>query len=88
MTGLTATFTPGTELRCAVCEFRLGDLTCPSCLIAIEMADDGERMSPACCPMLDDVGKFGGVNYKDPCPICGATGGGCPTCLAELRCDS
>lgn len=78
MTGLTATFTPGSELRCAACEFRLGDLTSPSCLIAIEMADDGERMTSACCPEMHE-GACG------LCPVCGTPGGGCASCLIGLR---
>lgn len=78
---LTSPFTPGGELRCAACEMRVGSVTEPGCLVAIDMADDGETMSPACCPdMLEDAGKF--------CPVCGAPGEGCRACLLELRCDA
>lgn len=40
-------FEPGSELECAACQFRTD--AHPGCLIAAELADDGERMSRACC---------------------------------------
>ena len=47
MTGLSA-FEPGAELECSACQFRID--VHPGCLIAAELADDGEVMSAACCP--------------------------------------
>jgi hypothetical protein len=47
MTGLSG-FEPGLELECAACEFRLDAR--PGCLIALELADDCEPMTAACCP--------------------------------------
>lgn len=78
MTGLTREFTPGRELQCAACEYRIGDLIEPSCLIAIELADDGERMSNSCCP----------PEMSEQCPTCGSPGGPCPTCLMDERGDA
>ena len=47
MTPFTA-FEPGSELECSVCQFRSD--AHPGCLIAAELAGDGERMTSACCP--------------------------------------
>jgi hypothetical protein len=68
MTGIS-TFTPGSELHCLACEFCIGPFTAPDCLIAVEMRDEGEPMSAACCPSrvditnltMDDVAALAGI---------------------------
>lgn len=54
MTGLSP-FTPGNELRCLACELFIASLGESDCLIAIELRDDGEHMTPACCPETREV---------------------------------
>lgn len=50
MTGL-GRFQPGAELACATCEFRCaGRFDEPACVIALEIALDGEPMTSSCCP--------------------------------------
>jgi hypothetical protein len=55
MTGLSD-FTPGGELRCKGCEMACGTLSEPACLVAIDLADDCERMTPAACPVCGAPG--------------------------------
>lgn len=84
MTPFTA-FEPGSELECSVCQFRID--AHPGCLIAAELADDGERMSRACCPQADSINCDVMHDVDKFCPCCGSPLP-CPTCLAELRCDA
>jgi hypothetical protein len=71
MTGLSP-FEPGNELQCDRCEMQL---EAGRCVLALELADDGEVMGPSCCP------------EGHSCPVCGGPLP-CRSCLAELRCDA
>jgi hypothetical protein len=73
MTGL-GHFTPGAELQCAGCEMHTGSTLEPDCLIAVDMRDAGEHMTPAACP-------------GTRCQVCGGLLP-CDACLTELRGDS
>lgn len=55
MTTITEIFRPGHELRCLGCQMCIGSFDDPDCVIRIELADDGERMTPACCPATSMV---------------------------------
>jgi hypothetical protein len=76
---MTGHFTPGGELRCRVCEYQVGSLAEPDCLIAVELRDDGEQMHASCCPEP--------ATYRGPLIACPVRGGPlpCPSCLTELR---
>lgn len=67
-----AGFDPGNEPQCGACEMHCGGPV--PCLLAVELADDGELMTPKCCP-------------EARCMICGGPLP-CPSCLAALRCDA